>query len=46
MEPAANIHAKEGKIDSNSNEDEDNGIIAINDAPLPMTQDPLVLSDS
>ena len=39
------IHAKDGKIDSNNDEDDDNGIIAINDAPLPAAQDPLVLSD-
>ena len=34
MEPVAVIHAEDGEIDSNSDEDDDNGIIAINDAPL------------
>ena len=43
VEPAAVIHAEEGKIDSK--EDNDNGIIAINDVPPPMEQDPLILSD-
>ena len=46
MEPVAVIHAEDGKIDSDSDEDDNNGIIAINDAPLPVAQDPLVLSDS
>ncbi len=41
------IHAKNGKIDSNNDEDDDNGIIAINKAPVPqMAQDPLILPDS
>ncbi len=45
VEPVAVIHAEDGVIDSDSDKDEDNGIIAINDAPLPVAQDPLVLSD-
>ncbi len=40
------IHAKNGEINSNNDEDDDDGIIAINDAPVPrMAQDPLVLPD-
>ncbi len=40
------IHAKNGKIDSNNDKDDNNGIIAINDVPVPqMAQDPLVLPD-
>jgi hypothetical protein len=46
VEPAVVIHAEEGEIDNDSDEDDDEGIIAINDAPMPMAQDPLVLSDS
>jgi len=48
VEPAAGAitHAKDGEIDSDSNKEDDNGIIAIIDAPLPVAQDPLVLSDS
>jgi hypothetical protein len=46
VEPVAVIHAEDGEIDSDSDEDDDNGIIAINDAPLPVAQDPLILSDS
>ena len=47
VEPVAGviIHAEDGKIDSDSDKDDNNGIIAINDAPLPVAQDPLVLSD-
>ena len=49
VEPVAGaiIHAEDGEINSNSDEDDGNDIIAINDAPLPqMAQDPLTLSDS
>jgi hypothetical protein len=49
VEPVAGaIIQADGEINSDSNEDDDNGIIAINNAPLPaqVTQDPLVLSDS
>ncbi len=46
VEPVAVIHAEDGEIDSDSDKEDDNGIIAINDAPLPVAQDPLVLSDS
>ena len=46
MEPVAVSHTEDGEIDSDSDEDDNNGIIAINDAPLPEAQDPLVLSDS
>jgi hypothetical protein len=41
------IHIENGKIDSNNDEDDNNGIIAINDLPVPqMAQDLLVLPDS
>ncbi len=41
------VHAEDGKIDSNNDEDDYDSIIAINDAPLPqMAQEPLVLPDS
>ena len=46
VEPVTVIHAKDGEIDSDSDEDDNNGIIAINNAPLPVAQDPLILSDS
>ena len=46
VEPVAVSHTEDGEIDSDSDEDDNNGIIAINDAPLPEAQDPLVLSDS
>jgi hypothetical protein len=40
------VHAKDGKIDSNNDKDNDDGIISINDAPLPqMTQEQLILPD-
>jgi hypothetical protein len=40
------IHAKNGEINSNNGKDDNNGIIAINNAPVPqMAQDPLVLPD-
>ncbi len=47
VEPAVGliIHAEDGEINSDSDEDDDNGIIAINDAPAQVAQDPLVLSD-
>jgi hypothetical protein len=35
VEPVAVIHAKDGEINSDSDKDNNNGIIAINDAPLP-----------
>jgi hypothetical protein len=41
------LHAKDGKIDSNNDKDNDDCIIAINNAPLPqMAQESLVLPDS
>jgi hypothetical protein len=40
------IHTKNGEIDSDNDEDNDDSIIAINDALVPqMAQDPLVLPD-
>ncbi len=41
------VHAKDGEIDSDNDKEDDDGIIAINDTPLPqMAQEPLVLPDS
>jgi hypothetical protein len=41
------VHAKDGKIGSNNDKDNNNAIIAINNAPLPqMAQEPLVFLDS
>ncbi len=40
------VHAKDGEIDSDNDEDNNDGIMAINNAPLPqMAQEPLVLPD-
>jgi hypothetical protein len=40
------VHAKDGKINSNNDKDNNDGIIAINNAPISqMAQEPLVLPD-
>jgi hypothetical protein len=45
--PHAIVHAEDGEINRNNDEDDNNSIIAINNAPLPqMAQEPLVLPDS